>query len=214
MMKKSFFVFGFALALFGAGCAWNPFAQPAPSPSGAASSTATGQTAWQAFSTSTVPFTFSYPPYAKVLPEADRAPDDVFALDLGSRVASSSAQSVPEAQLHVKLLQATDPDMKNCFYSESGWPSGFAPTSSQHVTLNGAAFCLTVDEDAGAGNYYNSTDYATQVGSGYVVFEFVVHSVDCQNYPNPSAQCVAFDELRDTADFKSIIQTFSPVNSR
>lgn len=82
------------------------------------------------------------------------------------------------------------------------------PLKSRQLTLNGIAFCLNVEQDAAAEDYYNSFDYATKVGGAYAVFEFIVHSVNCLNYPQPATQCAAFDETRDTADFQGIAATY------
>ena len=72
---------------------------------------------------------------------------------------------------------------------------------------HGFMFCEESSSEGAAGNLYNTHRYTANIGNGAYVFAFVTHSVQCGNYPNPEAQCVSYNEARDTAIFDKIIGT-------
>lgn len=135
-------------------------------------------------------------------------PQDILSVDLG-RTATTNTQaiSIPDRQLHVRIVTENDKQIKNCFYSDGGWTDDYNP-SQTHTTINGQDICVTTESDVGAGNYYHTYNYSALINNHYVVMSFIVHSVNCMNYDNPSVQCVDFDESRDTAIFKDIMNTF------
>jgi len=204
---KYLFVLVSVLAAFGAGCVRTTKSMDS-TPSVPPISAVVVPGGWEVYSNTSPNFSFAYPKDA-LAAKSDSFPDDLILVDFGLSVTNTRAISVPDRQLHVRVVAASSPNVKDCFYSESGWPSGYASMRQEKVTFNGAAFCLSVERDAGAGNYYDTYNYLTKTGDQYVLMNFVVHSVNCLNYDNPAEKCVDFDESRDTAIFADVMNTFS-----
>jgi len=133
-------------------------------------------------------------------------------IDLGSAVQDPGAKYAPTRMLEVYLVDADDPRMDGCFFSGDGWKNGVSPKKGGSP-ISKIMLCVTTTEDAAVGNRYNVRAYATPVDGRYIVFQFIVHSLVCENYPNPEEQCIPYDETRDMGDFEkiagSIMQTFS-----
>lgn len=216
-MKKLFSSLLLLIAL-GAGCAASA-PQPTPSPEPAPVTTppieeqqSAVPSGWQVYTNTNPAFRVAYPTVTldpiKDAIDVPQAPDDVFGVNLGTVVASTTAVSVPRTTLHIKVVDATSTRLSGCAYAEQGWENN--PAARQEtVTINNREFCLRVDADAAAGNRYNTFAYATKVGEKTVVVSFTIHSVACENYPDPATKCVAYDETRDAARFPEILKTFT-----
>jgi hypothetical protein len=129
-------------------------------------------------------------------------------LDLGTAVENPGTKFAPGRTLEIYVVSKDDEGMNGCYFSGQGWQNGISPGKSV-TTINNQTFCVTTSTDAGAGNRYNVKTYALPVGDRVVVFEFIVHSVACENYSNPAAQCFAYDEARDMSGFEGIMQTLA-----
>ncbi|MEO5927883.1 MAG: DUF3298 domain-containing protein [Patescibacteria group bacterium] len=212
MKKLSFGII--AMLLLGAGCPvalpWvHPETQTAVTPSDAAQSPSIPKApnGWRTYENVVRGFLFSYPEQATWNMGGYNLEDTVASFDLGSQVTSMTAQSVPTTELAVRVIPTTDLRIKDCFFSESRWPEEATGIQTTHVSLGGRDVCLTVESDAGAGNYYSSYAYSVINGNEVIILDFVVHSVNCLNYEDPESQCVAFDETRDTKEFEGIVGT-------
>ena len=217
-MKKTLLCLA-AVLLLGAGCTSSfPFftlAQqtqvPSPSPTEVTptptSTPPTVPAGWRTYENVLHGFSFSYPEGAVWNMGGYNLDDTPASFDLGTQVTATSVQSVPTTELAVRIIPASDPRIKNCFFSESRWPEDANGIVTSHLTLGGRDVCLAVEQDAGAGNYYSSYAYTIAHGDEYIVLNFVVHSVNCLNYEDPATQCVAFDEARDTKGFADIVGT-------
>ena len=128
-------------------------------------------------------------------------------IDMGTVVKNPGDRSVPTRSLEAFVISATDTQMNGCYFSDSTWPKGYEPASKEQKLIGTNQFCITSETDAAAGNRYFKQSYALQAGDRVIVMQFVVHSVVCENYPNPTEQCVAFDEARDTQGFEEIVKT-------
>ncbi len=126
-------------------------------------------------------------------------------IDLGTAVVNPGTKFAPGRTLEIYLVAKDDPRMSGCYFSGTGWENGISPNKS-NATINNQTFCVTTTTDAGAGNRYNVKAYALTVGDETVVFQFVVHSVVCENYPNPAAQCFDYNEARDMSGFEGIVK--------
>jgi hypothetical protein len=207
-MKRLLLSLSLGLVAFGAGCS-RPTTPPVSPTTPATIQSETSQNStkgWQEVENRPHGFAFKLPPIAKTASLDEQ--DALYSYDLGTQAVSATAESFPETTLSISLLEASDDRLQDCFYVESGWADGYTPARSERVTLNNRSVCLTVEQDAGAGNRYTSYSYATVLEDGsYVVMRFVVHSVECANYENPDTQCVAFDEARDTKQFNDIVSS-------
>lgn len=204
-----------ALLLLGAGCPslpWMPqtSTQPTPTPSEQVPTNPSipkPPTGWETYENVVHGFAFSYPQDAIWGMGGYTLDDTVASFDLGTKVASTTAQSVPTTELSIRTISAVDQRIKDCFFSESRWPEEATGIKTSHLMIGGRDVCLTVEQDAGAGNYYSSYAYSVKHDDEFIVFNFVVHSVNCLNYEDPATQCVAFDEARDTKGFDEIVGT-------
>lgn len=169
-------------------------------------SSSSSHAGWGIYADNQLKFEFKYPPTAAEKFQKD-FPEDVVEINLGETATpSTNEQTVPKAMLRVLAIPSNDSRIKNCFFSDQGWQQR-QPTGTK-TTIDGHEFCISKESDAGAGNFYNSTIYTVKHGQGYLVFLFVVHSLNCMNFPDPATQCLPFNEARDTAQFKGIIETF------
>lgn len=199
----------------GAGC-FAPPAQPIPVPQAPTPSTsvppptqeATIPDGWATYTNPDPSFGISYPVVPQDAVDVPQAPDDVFAVNIGSDVVVKGTVPVPETALHIKVVDATSTRLSNCAYAEQGWDNG-SPVRLEKLTINGREFCLRVDSEGAAGNRYNTFAYATKVGEKTVVISFTVHSIACENFGDPSTPCYAFVEARDTQRFPEILKTFT-----
>jgi hypothetical protein len=150
---------------------------------------------------------FRYPPSGVWMDDQTMDVESVAAFDLGTQATSTTAISVPTTALYVRVLSQDDVRLKGCFFSEAGWSEERIGVTTATRSLGGREVCIASEQDAAAGNRYASYAYATRRGSEVIILNFVVHSVNCENYSNPSVDCVAFDEERDTRGFDDIVST-------
>lgn len=135
------------------------------------------------------------------------ATNQVIDVDMGTAVLDPKDLAVPTRSLRVYVLREDDKRIKNCAYSEQGWNAGKTPEVEKNLTFGTlpSKFCRTSESDAAMGNRYAIHSFATKIGNQYLVMQFTVHSVVCENYEKPTEQCVTYDEKRDTAIFAEIL---------
>jgi hypothetical protein len=128
---------------------------------------------------------------------------------LGTAVENPGTKSVPDRTLRVFTVTPNDARLNGCAFSELGWDSGRVPSSTIGLKFGSSpyVFCENDEADAAAGNRYNMKTFTTPFGGNVLAVEFIVHSVVCENFPNPAAQCAAYDEARDTAIDGQILAT-------
>lgn len=133
--------------------------------------------------------------------------NQVIQVDMGTAVLDPGDRAVPTRSLRVFTLRAEDKRIKDCAFSETGWQSGKIQNVQKNLSYGTfpSKFCRTSEADAAMGNRYAIHSFATRVGDQYLVMEFLVHSVACENYEKPAEQCVAYDEKRDTALFAEVL---------
>lgn len=132
----------------------------------------------------------------------------VMNVDMGTAVENPGERSVPGRSLRVFVIEPEDERMRDCVFSESEWTAGRAPDIRTNLSFGDASklvFCESRENEGAAGNRYAVYTYAAPVGGRVLVFAFTVHSVVCENFEDPEAQCVSFDEARDTAIIKEIL---------
>jgi hypothetical protein len=132
--------------------------------------------------------------------------DALYAFDLGPTVSEVGKKSVPHLSMGILLVPSSDVRIRNGCYVEEGW-SLDAKIPTKNVTAGGLTFCETSTADAAAGNRYNVKSYTTPHQGEFLIFRFVVHSVACENYDNPSKDCTAYNEQTDWKLPPQILQT-------
>ena len=221
-MKKSLFLMPLAgLMLMGAGCM---SARTVVAPTIPSTSTVSTSTVTQPSATSTAPvivhadwktdpifggLTFRHPGKIENLdPTSDEVKQGLkMRVALGTAVQNPGSKDVPERKLEVWKLNIGDERIAGCSTALVG-KSGISSVQSVS-TPSSLTYCLQKSSSAGAGNYYDSETYVLITSDGPYAFVFTTHSVQCMNYPNPAAQCVSFDEVRDNAIFREIVNTIS-----
>lgn len=207
-MRSAFLILLLTL-LLGAGCRhFSP--SPASTPTSTSEvpvvSPVSGPNGWKIYENVLEGFAFHYPPDAIWMDGGTVDTDSIATIDLGTRVASTSAISVPTTMLYVRILSATDPRMQNGYLSEAGWSDDAERVATSEKRIGNHTVYLASEQDAAAGSRYASYAYAIPHDDEFVILNFIVHSVNCQNYDDPT-QCVSFDEERDTSGFEEIIET-------
>ncbi|MBP7005549.1 hypothetical protein KBB27_00280 [Patescibacteria group bacterium] len=149
-------------------------------------------------------FVFFYPGTSTHIdPESPEAKKDglVTQIELPTAVENPGTRDVPKTILRVYRRAL----MTRCDASATGR----AGVTEVHSIGNayGVMFCAWSSSEGAAGNLYNTHEYRVNMGNGSYVFTFVTHSVQCANYPDPAAQCVAYSEERDTEIFNKILGT-------
>lgn len=130
--------------------------------------------------------------------------------DIGTSVENPGERAVPRGSLKLFLIDSADARMTDCAFSENERTAGRAPDIRAGLSFTDSSnltFCESKEEEGAAGNRYAIYTYATPVGEKILALEFIVHSLACENFENPEAQCVAFDEARDTAVFGDILSS-------
>ncbi len=87
---------------------------------------------------------------------------------------------------------------------QTGGPA--TPTST--ATINGSVFTVFHSNDAGAGNYYQTTSYRTLHAGQCYAIEYTVHSGQIANYPT-SYDLQPFDQAKIDTLMQNIISTFT-----
>lgn len=152
-------------------------------------------------------YEFSIPATAKVATTTDAFPDDVFMVELGETTTHPTAKSIPDLTLHVLRIAPGDPRLDDCYYADGGWANEGDPGFRDRRSVGAREYCLAVQADAAAGNRYTSYNYAVPHRGAYLIFRFIVHSVECGNYEDPKRDCVPFDEPRDTRLIPDVLKT-------
>ena len=203
-MRYRFLVVAVLFATVGLGCR-NPFAPVTDRPTIPEAPQADSLTPGMYRQTDPRGFSFEYGAGFRSRDVADEG--DLYTIKFGSTVSSDpEKKSVPDLTLHVLAVPATDYRMQTGCYLEPGWDySEGIPATDEKVA--GRTSCLTEEVDAAAGNRYSVRTYAIPHRGSYIVFRFVVHSVVCENYENPTRDCLAFDETRDFAMADAVLKT-------
>lgn len=208
-MKRLLSLFAMAV-LLGAGCAPAPTPEapvlaPAPSVPVQVSEPEYAKD-WLTYASRQFGFTFKYP---KHITPTDLEPREI---PLGTAVEDYGSKNVPVRWMKVLLLRSDDQDLKRHFYSPNGWGEGEDLGDANKIeTIGGLTWYIHTESDAAAGNRYTTHSYVTTIGYTHVVLLFQVHSVACQNYGEDwQEKCVEFDESRDTALFRQIVETYKP----
>lgn len=164
---------------------------------------------WSRFEHDGVPnFSFYYP---------GSRDESAFGLDRGelalfnlpSNAVVTTQRFFPNRTMTVTIFPETSPYVNGCYYNLMG-----AETTRESqenlapVRLNDRTWCVSKSEEGAAGNFYHQTGYATNIGTQVVVFHFTVHSTNCGATEDPARDCIGFDEVRDTQDFREIVNTF------
>lgn len=159
---------------------------------------------WLSYTSRQFGFSFAYP---KAVSGRELQTKQI---DLGTAVENPGKKDVPTSWMELKLLRSDDTSLQNHYFALNGWPEG-EQTDVHEEMVNGLTWYVHEEDDAGAGNYYHTVSYVTLIGYTHVVLVFTTHSVACENYGDDwEAQCVKFDEARDTALFHQIIETYQP----
>jgi hypothetical protein len=206
---RAFFIVGIVCA-FGAGCRLP--GKPGDSTFSVPTSTTEEVSApagWQTYENVLQGFSFQYPPDAAWVETDLTDADTLAAFDLGTRATSTTAVSVPTTMLYVRTVPADDARLKNGYFSEAGWSDDVAHADTRELSLKGKTVFLSAEQDAAAGNRYANYTYAIRHDNDVILLNFVVHSVVCANYADPTVECVEFEEARDTAGFTDIVGTLA-----
>jgi membrane-bound inhibitor of C-type lysozyme len=95
--------------------------------------------------------------------------------------------------------------VKNCLVApQSG---GSAPIKSI-ATINGVSYTKFVSNDAGAGNFYETTSYRALRNSQCYAMEYTIHSSNIANYPTNSG-ITAFDQSKIESVLTGIVSSFT-----
>lgn len=205
-----------ALALFGAGCFTANKQASIPAQQNQDQTRPAAEVQWLAYKNDAQGMEFEYPSTAKDITAVTKQngyADVIVSYDFGQTVNDPEATSIPESRLDVSRIKGSAKTqdgasvMDDCFYSEFGW----TPNSGMKVqkkTYGNYEFCQSSYSDAGAGNFYSTYAYTYPMGNNeYVLFRFIVHSVNCANYEGTGFKCIPFDEARDTQLFGRILAT-------
>jgi hypothetical protein len=219
-MKKLLFLFA-GLALFGAGC-WSgnqPNQTQSPTSTNQ-NATTTGQnpqpTEWLTYKNAPQGFEFKYPPTAVNVTTSTNetyVPKAIVSFDLGKTVNDPEAKSIPETRLDVLKInggaktQEGKLIINDGFYYEFGWTPELN-VSVRRETLGSYEFGRSTYSDAGAGNLYTTYAYTYPLGNNeFILFRFVIHSVNCGNYEGTGFKCIPFDAARDIQVPEQIMAT-------
>lgn len=141
-------------------------------------------------------FMISYPKDATVRNTND--PKDVLSYDL---------PKVPGTNLHEKYFTvSTEPATSACITQ-----SFEEVTEIKKVTSLGVDFLKQETAGAGAGNFYETISYSTIRNNLCYRLQFVLHSVNAQNYDNPPP---LFDHALESKVFDQIFATFVTTQAR
>lgn len=207
-----------SLALFGAGC-WAKPQTPVVPTNQAATTTQTQQqlaNALLAYQNAQEGFSFNYPANAKnVTAATNETYNDqvIVSFDLGQTINDPEAKSVPETRLDVLKVkgdiktQEGKPVINDGFYYEFGWDPQI-DVKVTRKTIGRYELSRSTYADAGAGNLYTTYAYTYPLGNNeFILFRFVIHSVNCGNYEGTGFKCLAFDEARDIKIPEKIMAT-------
>jgi hypothetical protein len=92
----------------------------------------------------------------------------------------------------------------NCLVSD---PSGIPANATSTEVINGIAFTVFHSNDAGAGNFYETTSYRTVRAGQCWAIEYTIHSSQIGNYP-PEYGLQPFDKAKLTDVLDRIVSTF------
>lgn len=216
MKQLSILIVG--LALFGAGCWAKPQTPvvPANQPVTTTQSQQQLAIAWLAYQNAQGGFSFNYPANVKNVTAAtnESYTDKVIvSFDLGQTVDDPEAKSVPETRLDVLKVkgdaktQEGKPMINDGFYYEFGW-NPQVDIKVGRKTIGSYELSRSTYTDAGAGNLYSTYAYTYPLGNNeFILFRFVIHSVNCGNYEGTGFKCLAFDEARDVKVPEKIMAT-------
>lgn len=212
-MKRLICVLGTGL-LLGAGCSLpsintvqsNIAKIEIPTPQEVISSMTGVPEGWSQVSVSVGTSTIRIPFPGTVEPMEGSASGQMLQADLGTAVLDPGEKRVPTTSFRVYLIRPDDKRIKDGAYSSFGF-DGDSEQIRCDMEFVGSPFryCGYHSEEAALGNRYNTYSYATRIDDRILALEFVVHSLVCENFENPEAQCVGFDEARDTAGFQEIL---------
>jgi hypothetical protein len=85
--------------------------------------------------------------------------------------------------------------------------TGGLATPTSTATINGTTFTVFHSNDAGAGNYYQTTSYRTLHAGQCYAIEYTIHSAQIANYPT-SYNLQPFDQAKIDTLMQNIIGTF------
>lgn len=116
---------------------------------------------------------------------------------------------IPGTNLHEKYLEINcQAKVEPCLSPLSaGYDPGLLETTTQ--VINGSEFFVQSGSEGAVGNYYDWKSYSVSSNSHCISFDFVLHSVNAQNYTPPIPE---FDELTERAIFSEIMSSFSWLN--
>lgn len=206
------------LALFGAGC-WAQPQTPVTPPTQTATTTQNQPpqaNGWLTYKNSQQGLEFKYPASAQdVTVSTNETYTDkvIVSYDLGKTVDDPVAKSVPETRLEVSKVKDDiktpegKPVINDGFYYEFGWTPQL-DIKTQRATIGSYELGRSTYTDAGAGNLYTTYAYTYPLGNHeFILFKFIIHSVNCGNYEGTGFKCLAFDEARDIKVPEQIMAT-------
>ena len=92
--------------------------------------------------------------------------------------------------------------VKNCLADTSGGMN----INGVPTTVSGYPFTKFTFEDAGAGNFYETTSYRSVLNGNCYAIEYTIHSTNIGNY-SPDQGITEFDKTKITNDLESIVKS-------
>lgn len=109
----------------------------------------------------------------------------------------------PGTNLREKYLQMTV--RENVTPCQSPLGESGTPRPPENVVINGISFLKQTAADAGVGHLHEWVGYSTLKNNACISMEFVLHSLNRDNYATPPPE---FDKAAESAVFLQVMQTF------
>ena len=90
--------------------------------------------------------------------------------------------------------------------------AGNGETKDSSTTIDGNAFTKFSLEDAGAGNFYETTSYRGIVDGDCYAIEYTIHSTNIDNYP-PEQGIVEFDKAKIQSELEKMVSSVKFLNN-
>ena len=108
------------------------------------------------------------------------------------------------SEAKMTLGRSSDPKaIKSCLVESTG-----NPANSSSVKIKGLTFTKLTYNDAGAGNFYETTSYRAILDGDCYTLEYTIHSTNIGNYP-PELGIKEFDKTKIQTALENIINSFT-----